>query len=184
MYTFLNDKILDEEGREIMMDWETDLMQEHAKVVTKNGGDILEIGFGMGICSNFIQEANINTHTIIEINDQIFEKLLEWAKDKPNVIPIKGDWFDSIPNKKYDGIMFDTWMEKNWHYFLPKIKSSLNKNGIVTWYNPDTKDVIEHNCNNLKWGTLIIKEINVNPPKDMQYKYFSKKIYCVPKLIL
>ena len=117
MYTFLNDKILDEEGREIMMDWETNLMQEHAKVVTENRGDILEIGSGMGICSNFIQEANINSHTIIEINDQIFNKLLEWAKDKPNVIPIKGDWFDSIPNKKYNGIMFDTWMEKTWHYF-------------------------------------------------------------------
>lgn len=184
MYTFLNDKILDEEGREIMMDWETNLMQEHAKVVTKNGGNILEIGFGMGICSNFIQEANINTHTIIEIHDQIFERLLNWAKDKPNVIPIKGDWFDSIPNKKYDGVMFDTWMEKNWHYFLPKIKSLLNKNSIVTWYNPDNKDVVEHNCNNLKWGTLTIKEINVNPPKDMQYKYFNQKKYYVPKLIL
>lgn len=44
MYTFLNDKILDEEGREIMMDWETNLMQEHAKVVTENRGDILLIG--------------------------------------------------------------------------------------------------------------------------------------------
>ena len=104
MYTFLEDKILDERNREIMMDWETPIMKEHAKVVTENGGDILEIGFGMGICSNFIQQANINSHTIIEINDEIFEKLLEWAKDKPNVIPIKGDWFNSIPDKKYNGI--------------------------------------------------------------------------------
>ena len=48
MYTFLNDKILDEEGREIMMDWEINLMQEHAKIVTENGGNILEIGFGNG----------------------------------------------------------------------------------------------------------------------------------------
>ena len=92
--------------------------------------------------------------------------------------------FNNIPNKKYDGIMHDTWMEKNWHYFLHNIKSSLNKNGIVTWYNPDTKDVVEYNCNNLKWGTLTIKEINANPPKNMQYKYFSKKIYYVPKLVL
>jgi|TARA_B100000035_G_scaffold248031_1_gene216726 tRNA A58 N-methylase Trm61 len=184
MYTFLDDKILDENGLEIMMDWETDLMQEHAKIVTENGGDILEIGFGMGICSNFIQQANINTHTIIEIHDQIFEKLLNWAKDKPNVIPIKGDWFDSIPNKKYDGIMFDTWKEKNAHHFLPNIKSSLNKKGIVTWFNSSNKDVVEHNCNNLKWGTLTIKEINVNPPKDTQYKYFNQKTYYIPKLVL
>ena len=68
-----------------MMDWETPIMKEHAEIVTKNGGDILEIGFGMGICSNFIQQTNIKTHTIIEINDEIFNRLLEWAKDKPNV---------------------------------------------------------------------------------------------------
>jgi predicted O-methyltransferase YrrM len=186
MYTFLNDKILDEEGREIMMDWETNLMQEHAKIVTENGGNILEIGFGMGICSNFIQEANINTHTIIEINDQIFERLLEWAKDKPNVIPIKGDWFNSIPkDKKYDGIMHDTWEEKNWPCFLPNIESSLNKRGIATWYNADVPEVFKHNCSNLKWGNLTYKTIKVNPPiKKMKYQYYNKNIYYIPKLVL
>ncbi len=186
MYTFLNDKILDEEGREIMMDWETNLMQEHAKVVTENGGDILEIGFGMGICSNFIQEANINTHTIIEINDQIFERLLEWAKDKPNVIPIKGDWFNSIPkDKKYDGIMHDTWEEKNWHHFLPNIENNLNPKGIVTYFNTDKEETLKHNCSNLKWGTLTLKKINVNPPiKEMKHKYHLENIYYIPKLVL
>ena len=43
MYSFLKDKILDESGKEIMMDWEIPLMKEHAKIVTENGGDILEI---------------------------------------------------------------------------------------------------------------------------------------------
>ena len=51
MYTFLKDKILDENEKEIMMEWETPIMKEHAKIVTENSGDILEIGFGMGICS-------------------------------------------------------------------------------------------------------------------------------------
>ena len=68
MYTFSKSKILDEKGYEVMMDWETSLMKEHAKVVTENGGDILEIGFGMGICANFIQQSNIKSHTIIEKN--------------------------------------------------------------------------------------------------------------------
>ena len=49
-YSFFKDKILDEKGQEIMMDWETPLMKKHAEVVTENGGDILEIGFGMVLC--------------------------------------------------------------------------------------------------------------------------------------
>ena len=54
-YTFLEDRILDETGAEVMMSWETPMMKKHAEVVTGNGGDILEIGLGMGICSDFIQ---------------------------------------------------------------------------------------------------------------------------------
>ena len=169
-----------------MMKWETSLMEEHAKVVTENGGDILEIGFGMGICSNFIQQANIKSHTIIEIHDEVFTKLLEWAKDKPNVIPIKGDWFDVIPKyKKYNGIMHDTWMEENFHHFFSKIQNSLKPKGIVTWYNSETDVSLKHNCNNLKWGNLSLKKIKVNPPiKNMKYKYYDRNIYFVPKLAI
>jgi|TARA_R110000764_G_scaffold187781_1_gene273094 predicted O-methyltransferase YrrM len=184
MYTFLKDKILDEENREIMMDWETGLMQEHAKVVTENGGDILEIGFGMGICANFIQQANINTHTIIEIHDEIFKHLLEWAKDKPNVIPIKGDWFDSIPkNKKYDGIMHDTWQEKNFHHFFAKVQTLLKSKGIVTYYNAEVKESLEFDINKFKWCDLSIKEIKVNPPKNMNCQYYYRDTYLIPKLV-
>ena len=48
-------------------------------------GDILEIGFGMGICSNAIQKQNPKSHTIIEINEDIFNYGLEWAKSKDNI---------------------------------------------------------------------------------------------------
>ena len=34
---------------EVMMDWEDPLMSASAAYVCENGGDILEIGFGMGI---------------------------------------------------------------------------------------------------------------------------------------
>ena len=137
MYTFLKDKILDEREREIMMSWETPIMKEHAKIVTENGGDILEIGFGMGICSNFIQKANINTHTIIEINDQIFKRLLKWAKDKPNVIPVKGNWYDDIPTtRKYDAIFYDGFGDMiNKRFFASRIMQHCKVGTIITWYN-------------------------------------------------
>ena len=50
----------------VMMDWEDPLMSASAAYVCENGGDILEIGFGMGISANYIQSHTINSHTIIE----------------------------------------------------------------------------------------------------------------------
>ena len=84
------------------------LQRKYADTICKNGGDILEIGFGAGTTSRFIQKHNIKTHTIIEIDSYFYSKLKEWAMNKKNVITIKGDWKDSIPkSKKYDGIIFD-----------------------------------------------------------------------------
>ena len=35
-------------GIELMMNWESGLMKRHAELVCENGGDVLEIGFGVG----------------------------------------------------------------------------------------------------------------------------------------
>ena len=43
----------------VMMDWEHNIMKAHADYACSNGGDILEIGFGMGISANYIQQNNI-----------------------------------------------------------------------------------------------------------------------------
>ena len=43
------------------------LHRKYAEVICKNGGDILEIGFGMGISATHIQSYDINSHTSIEI---------------------------------------------------------------------------------------------------------------------
>ena len=64
---FFGNKIIinDESGAEVMMDWEDDIMKKSAEFICHNKGDILEIGFGMGICSDYIQEQGVNSHTII-----------------------------------------------------------------------------------------------------------------------
>ena len=58
----------------VMMTWETDLMKLHAQHVTANGGNILEIGFGMGISAQFIQDFGCATHTIVESHPDILQK--------------------------------------------------------------------------------------------------------------
>ena len=55
---------------EVMMNWEDSIMKASADYVCENGGDILEIGFGMGISAGYIQANNINSHTIIENHPQ------------------------------------------------------------------------------------------------------------------
>jgi predicted O-methyltransferase YrrM len=175
-YTFLEDRILDETGAEVMMSWETSLMKKHAEIVTENGGDILEIGFGMGICSSFIQEQNIKSHTIIEIHNEVFEKLVEWAKDKPKVIPIKGDWLDSIPNKQYDGIMFDTWKDNKISQFKKLIPQHTKPGTVFTFYNSYQK---EYNGYNYK-ATYTILDVE---PQHQNKKYFTNKKYYLPKVI-
>ena len=45
---------------EVMMDWEDPLMSASAAYICEGGGDILEIGFGMGISATYIQSHTIN----------------------------------------------------------------------------------------------------------------------------
>ena len=81
-----------------MMDWEAPLMSASAAYVCKNGGDILEIGFGMGISAGYIQSHSINSHTIIENHPDIIPKAQVWAQGKSNVTIITGSWYDVRDN--------------------------------------------------------------------------------------
>jgi spermidine synthase len=98
---------------------ETPLMKRFAEIVTQNGGDILEVGFGMGISADFIYNSNIKSYTCIEIHPKIYEKALNWAEGKSNVKIILGDWIEIIPtlNIKYDGIFMDTYEFSNYNVF-------------------------------------------------------------------
>lgn len=45
---------------QVMQKWEDNYMKELAKVVTKKGGNILEVGFGLGISASYIQQSKKN----------------------------------------------------------------------------------------------------------------------------
>ena len=91
----------------VMGDWEDPIMKAHAEITCRSGGHILEVGFGMGISANYIQEQDIKSHTIIELNDEIYDKAVEWSKDKPNTKIIHGDWKTVELNEKFDAIFYD-----------------------------------------------------------------------------
>ena len=91
------------------MDWEAPIMDRMAAEVCHNGGDVLEVGFGMGISAGCIQKRRPASHTIVECHPQILQRLHAWAADKPNVSIVEGMWQDVLHTLgEFDGITWDT----------------------------------------------------------------------------
>ena len=193
---FLADRIIDENGNIIMMSWEDPVMKKHAEIICSNGGDILEIGFGMGISAAHIQNQDIKSHTIIEIHPEVARRAREWAKDKPTVIIIEADWYDVIDDlKTYDGIFYDAELDPNMRKFSKyATEKLLKKDGIFSFYNTITGEMSDNRYisfrnnilkryfiknNNVKYET-----IDINPP-DFPGAYISSTVneYNVPFIV-
>jgi hypothetical protein len=162
-------------NKEVMGSWEDPLMKRHAEVVCENGGDILEIGFGMGISANYIQQQSPDSHTIIESHPQVIEKLKVWADDKPNVIVVEGRWYDVTGSLGiYDGIFYDTFGDKK----LPKFKDACNqltKSGsIITFWNH--YGVMERDNAYGFVDNVSYEEVEVEDPYSSGAKYYLPKV--------
>ena len=174
---FEDDKIYYEDSGmtlEVMMNWEDSIMKASADYICENGGDILEIGFGMGISAGYIQTNNINSHTIIESHPQIIEKLKLWATSKPNVTIIEDDWYnikDSL--SVYDGIFYDTYGEQDWSRFATELPLFTKSGTKVTWWNNNPERSTIHSIDGVVYNT-----ISVNPPPN---SYFNSNVYYLPK---
>lgn len=114
------------------------ITKEFCKVVGQEKGHILDIGFGLGYSAQYFYDMGVKSYTCIEINQDIYETALEWAKDKSNVTIILGDWFDVIPtlDKKYDGIFMDTYGDdlNKYRQFESYVIPISNQNAILSIY--------------------------------------------------
>ena len=173
--TFEDDKIVTDDGKTIMMDWETPIMEKSAEYICQSKGDILEIGFGMGICSDFIQAQGVNSHTIVEIHPQVIEKLKAWAEDKDNVIIVEGDWI-SVELGTYDGIFIDTYGGENWDKFKEFALSKAKSGARVTYWNVDLAEN-EHGFDNISHEDVPIV------PEDESHIWYDN-IYHLPKVVI
>ena len=179
--TFHTDKIttkMEEVGDEdviIMMDWEHPAMSASAAYITENGGDILEIGFGMGISAGYIQSHSISSHTIIEPHPQIVEKAVEWSSEKSNVTIISQSWADVTGSLgTYDGIFYDTSYDDKHNLFSSSL-SELTKTGtklsVFNSYSSET------NIFNLE---MSYRQINVTTPNSASQYFNNDNVYYMP----
>ena len=177
--TFESDRIYyyDEEfsdNFEVMMDWESPLMSASAAYVCQNGGDILEIGFGMGISAGYIQSHSINSHTIIENHPDIIPRAQAWASGKSNVTIVTGSWYEVKGNlPTYDGLFYDTFGDDDMQYFSSSLSSLVKSGGVTTWWNILPEENNYYNIPNVTYD-----QYSVNPPSN---SYFNNTTYYLPQ---
>ena len=97
-YTFDEGKkelLLSSTKAQVMMEWEKPYMESCIDKLEPSG-DVLEIGFGLGYSANRIQSFKPKSHTIIECDPVVLQKLETWAKDKKNIIIVKGKWQEKL----------------------------------------------------------------------------------------
>ena len=179
--TFHSDKItskMDEFGDEeviIMMNWEHPAMSASAAYVTEGGGDILEIGFGMGISAGYIQSHSISSHTIIEPHPQMVEKAVEWSNGKSNVTIISQSWADVTGSLgTYDGIFYDTSFDDKHNLFSSSL-SELTKTG--TKFSVFNSYSSETNIFNLE---MSYRQISVTTPNSASQYFNNDNVYYMP----
>ena len=173
--TFEDTKIVDISGIEVMMSWEAPIMEKSAEFICHNKGDILEIGFGMGICADYIQAQGVNSHTIIEIHPQILERLNTWASGKSNVTVVEGDWNSVSGLGTYDGIFLDTFADDSLNNFKTFALSKIKSGGKITYWNNEEKEY-----NPYLFDSVSYEQISVSPVENMYTNIASN--YYMPKV--
>ncbi|NEQ05297.1 MAG: class I SAM-dependent methyltransferase [Moorea sp. SIO4E2] len=173
-------------GVEVMQDWEITYMKKLASIATSNGGQILELGFGLGLSAGFIQDSpDIEKHTILEAHPDV----REFAQQKfPEALRIgrmeivPGFWQEvssRFDDESFDGILFDTVPltpedagSFHQHDFFKEAGRLLKKSGTFTYFSRVATEIPEAHQKLLQeagFSKIDFEVVDVNPPLPSQY---------------
>lgn len=145
------------DGQQVMQDWERPYMEAMARIVTESHGNVLEVGFGMGISASYIQAMGVKSHTIIECNQEVIKEFEAWKENYPgkDIRIVFGKWQEVIDDLgSFDGIFFDTYpmseAEFNEYvinsvtfgeHFFEAAAKQLEHGGVFTYYSNEIDSV-------------------------------------------
>jgi protein arginine N-methyltransferase 2 len=171
----------------VMMDWEDTIMYASAQYVAENGGNILEIGYGMGISANYIQSFRPKSHTIVEIHPEIARVASGWGRKQEGVTILQGDWYkikSQIEERgPYDGIFYDAYGDENEQRLIDFCLSVLSKGGRFTLWNP-LPYPFGGEERKIKNGTVTYDVIDLSEVYKPENDYFNHNVYYLPKIQL
>lgn len=170
---------------QVMQRWEDGYMKSLAAIATSKGGDILEIGFGMGISAGYIQKSKkINSHTVIECHPAVIEfakKTFNQELKSGRMKILEGFWEDitpNLPDKLYDGILFDSCPLDSgveFFQFFPFFEEAyrlLKDDGIFTYFSDEATEISSEHRKELEtagFKNIDFKICKVHPPKSCEY---------------
>lgn len=173
-------------GHQVMQAWEHRIMAAMAAAITESHGDILEIGFGMGISATYICDAGVRSYTVVEPNGGVMNALDRWSKGYPNT-PIRvlnGFWQDVAADfGQYDGVLFDPYfvadpgnveVESSTAVgaFLPVVAPHIRDGGVMTWFTREIDSLSRAHQRMLfkYFSRFELQQINdLTPPDDCNY---------------
>jgi guanidinoacetate N-methyltransferase len=177
-------------GWQVMQAWELPLMRVMAEAVTASPGDILEIGFGMGMCAAEIAKRGCRTYSTIEAHPAVAETARRWGsrQDFPVVVH-EGLWEDVLPRlrKRFDGVVFDTYplsaheRGQNHFPFIPVAPSVMKPGAIFTLYSDETLAFRPQHLQLLLMHfseVRLLKVEDLRPPEDCEY--WSSDVMVIP----
>lgn len=173
-------------GHPVMEWWELEYMDHLARIVTHNGGDILEIGYGLGLSAQAIQKRRIKTHYVIECHPEIVRRCLDENADaiaESRLHVLLGFWEDLAPllkSESFDGILFDTYplteneIHCNHFPFFREAYRLLKRGGILTYWSDEAVSFRSDHLARLRRAGFKTKNIHhkivgVHPPTDCEY---------------
>ncbi|ULA61380.1 MAG: Non-ribosomal peptide synthetase [Nitrospira sp.] len=176
------------EGQQVMQDWEAPLMKAMADIVTEQRGDVLEVGFGMGISASYIQAGEPRSHTIIECNREVMQAFGAWADRYRgrDIRLVQGRWQDVLDDLgPFDGVFFDTYPASEAEFeesvinsinfaegFIPVAAKLLRPGGVFTYYTNEIDSFSRRHQRFLlsHFGSFTLSVVrSLLPPDDCHY---------------
>ncbi|MEX5635057.1 class I SAM-dependent methyltransferase [Parafrankia sp. FMc2] len=177
------------QGQQVMQDWELPLMKVLAENAAANGGDLLEVGFGMGISATAVQERGVRSHTLIEINHDVAEQFEQWRRGWPDrdIRLVFGDWRDVFGELgEFDAILYDVYPTNEQDFvrtlgpravvlaaeFFEHAAAHLRPGGVLSYYTNEIDSIGRaHQRELLKHFTSFTVRLvtGLQPPADCTY---------------
>lgn len=189
--SFNRDLLFDDSiNYQTMMEWEKPYMEALVNNLNPTG-DVLEIGFGLGFSATQIQKYNIKSHTIIEMDDTVCEKLEKWSYYQPHKVNIvKGSWQETLQTLgEFDSIFLDDapnsiYPDKhgvtNFVFYYEVAKNHVRENSKMTWYCGEPIYWITNS-----FVDFICKDYKIDIPQNCDYineQTKDKKILYMPTI--